>query len=48
MTDLGTFRGANNPSQVLNENRAYNWRLFAWFLAACSVQFLGWLGWMAR
>lgn len=46
MTDLGTFRGENNPSQVLNENRAFGWKLFAWFLAVNAVQVFAWLGWM--
>lgn len=46
--DIGTIRGANNPSEILNENRAFGWKLFAWFLAACSVQALGWLVWVAR
>lgn len=48
MTDLGTFRGVNNPSQVLNENRAYGWKLWTVFLAVNALQALGWLGWMAR
>ncbi|MFT2211474.1 hypothetical protein ACLJYM_06265 [Rhizobium giardinii] len=45
-TDLGTFRGANNPSQVLSETRAFGWKLWTAFLAVNALQALGWLGWM--